>query len=342
MKPTRRLRYSGTHPKKFHEKYKELDPQKYPEDVNKIISSGKTPAGMHRCVMLNEVIETLCLKPGQVGLDCTLGYGGHAQELLQRIIPKGRLYAMDVDPVEIKRTTERLRDLGYNDKVFIPVHSNFAGAIKLLNLVQRGFDFILADLGVSSMQLDDPKRGFTFKADAPLDLRLNQASGQTAAELIRKLHEKRLYSILKENSDEPYAQPIARAIFHARNNINTTTELAQIVAYALGAKSIKDASNTVKDSIRRTFQALRIELNEEFSALGQLLRDLPMLLKKGGKAVIITFHSGEDLRVINNFEKGFISGIYNDFSRKRIRPSANEQYDNSRCRSALLRWVIKK
>ena len=337
-----RVRYKGTHPRRFDEKYKEHDPEKYPDDIRKVMESGKTPAGMHRPVCVNEVLDILKPEPGDVGLDATLGYGGHASEVLKKIAPKGKLYALDVDPAEILRTEKRLRDMGYGEKTLIIRRSNFAGSGKLLTEVKRGFDFILADLGVSSMQLDDPARGFTFKHEGRLDLRLNPERGQPAAQVIKSLDEKQLEKLFRDNSDEPCAQPIARAVFASRNKIDTTTQLADVIAYAMGAKSSSDCLEEVTDSIRRVFQALRIYVNDEFSALEQFLRALPLCLRKKGRVAILTFHSGEDNRVMSSFEKGLKDGVYSDISHKRIRPSPEEQHSNPRSRSALLRWAIKK
>ncbi|MBI4846148.1 MAG: 16S rRNA (cytosine(1402)-N(4))-methyltransferase RsmH [Candidatus Omnitrophica bacterium] len=309
VKPKRRVRYKGTHPRCFDEKYKELNFEKYPKDVEKVIQSGKTPAGTHRPVCLNEVLDVLKPIPGQIGLDATLGFGGHAVELLKRIIPGGRLFALDVDPLELARAEKRLRLMGFSDKELIIKRSNFAGMFKLLSEAGGGFDFILADLGVSSMQLDNPARGFTFKREGPLDLRFNPENGQPATVLIRALNEKQLEQLFVENSDEPCARLIAQAVFKHRNKINTTTDLANVIASSLGKKSHLDCGSAIKDSIRRAFQALRIEVNNEFSVLEQFLRNLPFCLKPQGRAAILSFHSGEDNRVADYFEQGRADGL---------------------------------
>ncbi len=342
VKHKRRIRYKGTHPRRFEEKYKELNFEKYTEDVAKVIRSGKTPAGTHRPICVNEVLDILKPLPGQSGLDATLGFGGHTVELLKKITPGGRLFALDVDPLELARTQKRLRALGFKDKELIIKCSNFAGMFKLLTEVKEGFDFILADLGISSMQLDNPARGFTFKREGPLDLRFNPNRGQSAAALIKSLDEKQLKKLFIENSDEPCARPIARAVFKNRDKINTTTDLANVIACTLDEKSRLDCDSAVTDSIRRVFQALRIEVNAEFSVLEQFLRNLPFCLKSQGRVVILTFHSGEDKRVVNFFEQGLSQGLYSDISREPIRPSTSEQYSNPRSRSAVLRWAIKK
>ena len=341
-KPKRRIRYKGAHPRRFEEKYKELNFEKYSSDVEKVIQSGKTPAGTHRPICVNEVLDILKPTPEQVGMDATLGFGGHAVELLKKITPNGRLFALDADPLELARTKKRLRSMGFSGKELIIKRSNFAGMFKLLDEAGGGFDFILADLGVSSMQLDNPTRGFTFKREGPLDLRFNPKRGQSAAALIKSLDEKQLEKLFIENSDEPCARRIARAVFKKKNRIKTTTDLANVIAYALGKKSCLDCARAITDSIRRVFQALRIEVNDELSVLEQFLRNLPFCLKVKGRVAILSFHSGEDNRVVSFFEQGLSAGLYADISREPLRPSAREQYSNPRSKSAILRWAIKK
>ncbi|MCP4653562.1 MAG: 16S rRNA (cytosine(1402)-N(4))-methyltransferase RsmH [Candidatus Omnitrophica bacterium] len=339
QQPKRRFRYKGTHPRHFDEKYKELNFEKYSEDVEKIIESGKTPAGTHRPICVSEILDILKPLPGQVGIDATLGFGGHALELLKKISPNGRLFALDVDPIEIKRTEKRLRAMGFSNKELTVKLSNFIGMSKLLNETEGGFDFVLADLGVSSMQLDNPARGFTFKYQGPLDLRFNPDRGQPATALLRSLDEEQLKRLLSDNSNEPFARRIARAIFRNRDKINTTTDLAEVIKSTLNNKAYGD---TLTDSIRRTFQALRIEVNHEFSVLEQFLRTLPFCLKSKGRVAILTFHSGEDKRVMDFFKQGLDSGDYSDISHEPTCPSANEQYSNPRSKSAMLRWAIKR
>jgi 16S rRNA (cytosine1402-N4)-methyltransferase len=341
-KPKRRIRYKGNHPRDFAQKYKELNFDKYPEDVDKVIQSGKTPAGTHRPICVQEVLAVLAPLPGQIGLDATLGFGGHAMELLKRIMPNGRLFAIDVDPLELARTEKRLRSSGFSDKQLIIKQSNFAGIFKLLAEAGNGFDFVLADLGVSSMQLDNPGRGFTFKRKGPLDLRLNPQRGQPAAVLIKTMDEAQLENMFRTNSDEPCAALIAQAVFKKRNQINTTTDLAKIIAQSLGSQTFPECPNPVKDSIRRVFQALRVEINDEFSVLEQFLRNLPFCLKVNGRVAILSFHPGEDKRIADFFEQGLIAGVYKEISNTPIRPSAAEQSANPRCKSARLRWAIRK
>ena len=338
----RRVRYKGKNPRHFDEKYKELNPEKYADDVEKIMKSGKTPAGTHRPICVKEILEVLDPKPGQIGLDGTLGFGGHAVELLRRITPGGRLFGIDVDPVELKRTTARLRAMGFTDKELIIRQINFAGIPKMLADAGGGFDFILADLGVSSMQLDNPARGFTFKWEGPLDLRFNPQHGQPASAFIKSISEKALGKIIFVSSDEPHAKTIARAIHKNRHKIHTTTALADTVKEALAFIAPAGSREEITTSIRRTFQALRIEVNDEFSALEQFLRNLPICLKPDGRVAILTFHSGEDSRVVKSFREGLEAGIYSDICRDPIRPTAKECFDNPRSKSAILRWAICK
>ncbi|MEI8247095.1 MAG: 16S rRNA (cytosine(1402)-N(4))-methyltransferase RsmH [Lentisphaerota bacterium] len=337
----RRVRYSGTHPRRFEEKYKELNPDRYAADVQKVLQSGRTPAGMHRPICVSEILEILNPRPGETGLDATLGFGGHAMELLSRIVPGGRLFGIDVDPLELPRTESRLRGLGFDETSLTVKKLNFAGILKLLPEAGDGFDFILADLGVSSMQIDNPERGFTFKTAGPLDLRLNPERGQPVSALIQTLSENALEKILRVNSDEPHSKAIARIIFKYRDKITTTTALANAVREALEPVKADDWEKAVTRSTQRTFQALRIAVNDEFSALDQLLQALPFALKPGGRVAILAFHSGEDNRVKKSFEDGFNAGVYTDYSKFPVRATAQERYDNPRSKCAQLRWAVK-
>ena len=192
----RRVRYSGTHPRNYREKYKELNPERYQADVEKILQSGKTPAGMHIPILVDEILEFLQIHPGQIGYDATLGYGGHTRRMLEQLQGQGHLYATDVDSVESEKTRSRLAALGYGPEILTIRHMNFADVDQVAPGVQ--FDFVLADLGVSSMQIDNPERGFTFKYDGPLDLRLDPASGVTAAERLRELDARLLLQVHDE------------------------------------------------------------------------------------------------------------------------------------------------
>ena len=338
----RRVRYKGTHPRSFQEKYKELNPEKYSADVAKIIQSGKTPAGMHISIMVDEILDFLQIQPGQVGLDATLGYGGHTRKMLEQLQGRGHMYATDVDPIESEKTKRRLAEAGFGEDILTIRRMNFAN----LDQVAPGekFDFILADLGVSSMQIDDPSRGFTFKADGPLDLRLDPTSGVTAAERLRELNEDELAAMLVENSDEPYADRIARSImrvYERGQTIETTRQLYSVIENALAFLPAKDRKETVKKSCQRTFQALRIDVNSEFEVLYSFLEKLPGVLKSGGRVAVLTFHSGEDRLVKKAFRQYYREGVYSEICEDVIRPSAQECFRNPRAKSTKLRWAIR-
>jgi 16S rRNA (cytosine1402-N4)-methyltransferase len=339
-KPRRRPRYAGKHPRHFHEKYKELQPERYAGDVEKVLASGKTPAGMHRPIMVREILEILAPRPGDIAVDATLGYGGHAREILAAIAPGGRLIGLDADPLELPKTETRLRQLGFGPEVLRVQRSNYAGLAALLSReAPGGADLILADLGLSSMQIDNPARGFTFKAEGPLDLRMNPERGQPASALLATLSVAKLEALLAENSDEPEAARLARAILNAqeRTPMTTTTALAAVIREALAALPRSDAG----DTIRRVFQALRIAVNDEFGALDMFLRHLPQCLSPGGRVAILTFHSGEDRRVKHAFKAGLEAGDYAEIAREVQRPSSEELRANPRSASAKLRWARK-
>jgi 16S rRNA (cytosine1402-N4)-methyltransferase len=342
-KHVRRIRYKGTHPKSFREKYKELQPELYAEDVAKVIEQGRTPAGMHRSICVNEIMDILKVAPGQVGLDATLGYGGHSLEILKCLQPGGRLYATDIDPIELPRTKDRLESLGYGPEVLVIKKMNFSGIDQIAS--EAGLlNFVLADLGVSSMQIDNPDRGFSFKIDGPLDLRLNPTTGKSASTLLKNISQDRLEEILMENADEPYYQPIAKAITTKISKgiaIETTTHLQKTITEALAFIPQQNRKDDIKKSCQRVFQALRIEVNDEFGELEKFLDDLPFALAAGGRVAILSFHSGEDRRVKKSFQHFFRLGLYSEIAPDPIRPSAEECNTNPRARSAKLRWAIK-
>ena len=335
----RRPRYPGKNPRTFHGKYKELNPGRYASDVQHILNSGKTPAGMHRPIMVDEVLQVLAPQPGEVAVDCTLGFGGHARAILERILPGGRLIGLDVDSLELPRTEQRLRDAGFGPDTFAAHRSNFAGLPQVLAKEGlAGAAMILADLGVSSMQLDNPDRGFTYKASGPLDMRMNPSRGEPASHLLTHLSEKKLARILEEHADEPHASLIAGIL--KQHAIGTTEELARRVREGLTSARPNVAKTQMEASIRRTFQALRIAVNDEFSALDTLLRNLPSCLEPGGRFVVLTFHSGEDRRVKKAFESGRDEGVYVAIAEDVVRPSAAEVRANPRASAAKLRWAV--
>lgn len=330
----RRPRYSGKYPRRFEEKYKEHNPEKYAETIAKVVASGKTPAGTHRPIMVQEILDVLAPQSGEIAVDCTLGFGGHAQEILARIQPGGRLLGLDTDPIELPKTEARLRALGFGLEVFTAHRTNFAGLPKILAEANLpGADIILADLGVSSMQLDDPSRGFSTKFEGPLDMRMNPQRGQLASALIARSTPEHLARLLHDLSDEPNAPRIASAL--AGQHLPSTADLARAIRNSL-PRMTKDQLDL---TIRRVFQALRIAVNDELSALDSLLRWLPSVLKPNGRVAILTFHSGEDRRVKKAFTAGLHEGTYSEISIDVRRPSAEERHANPRSSSAKLRWA---
>jgi 16S rRNA (cytosine1402-N4)-methyltransferase len=348
----RRPRYSGRNPRRFEEKYKEHNPGHYADTVAKVLASGKTPAGTHRPIMVAEILEVLAPKPGEVAVDCTLGYGGHAQELLARLQPGGRLLGLDADPIELPKAETRLRALGFGPDIFTAHRSNFAGLPQILASaatvsdrrnedsngqrspsIATGADIILADLGVSSMQIDDPARGFSIKLEGPLDMRMNPQRGQPASALLERIPPNALATLLVENADEPHAATLAPAL--AGKATATTTSLAAAIRAALPRLNKEDSDL----AIRRVFQALRIAVNDEFSALETFLRNVPACLNPGGRVAILSFHSGEDRRVKKAFASGLRDGLYAEVAQDVIRPTAGERNSNPRSAPAKLRWA---
>jgi 16S rRNA (cytosine1402-N4)-methyltransferase len=330
----RRPRYSGKNPRRFEEKYKELAPEKYPETVARVRAAGKTPAGMHVPIMVNEILEILNPQPAQRAVDCTLGYGGHALAILRRLQPGGQLIGLDVDPLEFPKTEARLQAQGYGPESFLGHRSNFAGLPQVLaTAAWPGADCILADLGVSSMQIDTPGRGFSVKHPGPLDMRMNPNKGQSAAAFLRKISPEALAEVLAENADEPEAVLLAGKL--------AGQEFAQTLDCVMAIRtSLKHLSPEGQElSVRRVFQALRIAVNEEFTALDRLLCHLPGCLTSGGCVAILTFHSGEDRRVKKSFQAGFRTGIYSAIADEVVRAGSEECRANSRATSAKLRWA---
>ncbi|MDD3339258.1 MAG: 16S rRNA (cytosine(1402)-N(4))-methyltransferase RsmH [Lachnospiraceae bacterium] len=332
----RRVRYKGTHPRNYQEKYKELQPEKYKDTIEHVIQKGSTPAGMHISICVNEILEFLDIQPGQKGLDATLGYGGHTSKMLECLKGQGHIYGLDIDPIEIVKTKKRLADKGFGEDVLTVLQTNFAN-IDQVAAEYGPFDFILADLGVSSMQIDNPERGFSYKVEGPLDLRLDPEKGVSAAERLRELTVEELQGMLWENSDEPYAEEIAKAVvteIRRGHGVDTTTKLRQIIEKTVGKED-------AKKSCQRTFQALRIDVNSEFEVLYQFLDKLPGALAPGGRAAILTFHSGEDRLVKKSFKELQRECVYREVNKDVIRPSAEECARNSRAKSTKMRWAIK-
>jgi 16S rRNA (cytosine1402-N4)-methyltransferase len=297
---------------------------------------------------VDEILTLLRPQPGEIGLDATLGFGGHTSALLPKVLPGGHMIGLDVDSTELPRTRERLQAQGFDASVLSLHHSNFSELSRFRPQDgqggQGGFDFVLADLGVSSMQIDNPSRGFSFKADGPLDLRMDQQQGQSASALLQAVTRKRLAELLIDNADEPYALPLAAAL--QGQYIETTVQLADLVRATLATvfkRSMPDDERQAetKKALQRTFQALRIEVNGEFAALDALLLQLPDCLNAGGRVAILSFHSGEDRRVKKAFQAGERSGTYSAVAPDPIRASFVEQRANPRASSAKLRWAVR-
>ena len=334
----RRPRYSGKNPRRFEDKYKEHNPERYAETVAKVIASGKTPAGMHVPIMLTEILDVLALQPGERVVDCTLGYGGHAKALLTAVQPGGALLGLDQDPMEIVKTEARLRALEFPEESVLVRRMNFAGLARALTEVgwAEGADAVLADLGVSSMQIDNPVRGFSFKHDGPLDMRMNPQRGLPASEVLARTSAEKLQAMLAENADESRAPALGLAL--AGRKIERTRELAAMVRSALPRGMAED---DVDATVRRVFQALRIEVNDEFGALDTWLRALPSCLKSGGRVAVLTFHSGEDRRVKKAFKAGLLDGTYARVADEVVRAGPEELRLNPRASSAKLRWAVR-
>lgn len=343
VKHQRRVRYKGTHPRKFNEKYKELNPERYSDTIEHVIAKGNTPAGSHRSIMVNEILDFLQIKPGQIGLDCTLGYGGHTLEMLKALDGQGHMYATDVDPIEMPKTRERLLNLGYGPEIITYIQTNFSN-IDQVGAKSGPIDFVLADLGVSSMQIDNPDRGFSFRSDGPLDLRLNPNQGVPASERLKTISYEELVGMLDENADEPNAAVIARGILNARRKgkeISTTTQLKDIIKETLDFLPASTKNDDILKACRRTFQALRIDVNQEYEVLYEFLEKLPHTLAPDGRVAILTFHSGEDRLVKKSFKQLLKQGVYKEIASEAIRPTPEECNSNSRARSTKLRWAIK-
>lgn len=345
----RRVRYSGTHPRNYKEKYKEHNPEKYADTIAKVIQKGSTPAGMHISIMVQEILDFLQIKPGMTGLDATLGYGGHTKAMLEKLEGNGHIYALDVDPIESAKTKERLANQGFGEDILTVRLQNFADIDQVVKDTGKKFDFILADLGVSSMQIDNPDRGFSYKIDGPLDLRMNPEKGESAAKRLSEVNYEELVGMLRENADEPYAEEIARVVMNWRKKgraIDTTTHFKEVIEEALSTIPEKvfpekNRKEAVKKSCQRSFQALRIDVNSEFEVLYAFLNKLPEVLAPNGRVAILTFHSGEDRLVKRSFKEFEKMGLYSEVSKDVIRPSQEECIRNGRAKCTKMRWAVR-
>jgi 16S rRNA (cytosine1402-N4)-methyltransferase len=290
--------------------------------------------------MLQEALRCLRPRAGDVAIDCTLGGGGHAQAILDRLRPGGRLIGLDIDPLELPHTEARLRAAGYGPDIFIARHASFARLPDLLaSECIASADLIVADLGLSSMQADNPDRGFNYKNPGPLDMRMDPSRGEPASDLLERLSEEALVVILTDNADEPHAVEIASWL--KQQPVRTAHALERMVRTKLNAAFPEMTKADVKMSVRRTFQALRIAVNDEFAALDALLHSLPDCLAPGGRVVMLTFHSGEDRRVKQAFRAGRRQGVYSAVAGEVIRSTKEETFSNRRAAAAKLRWAVR-
>lgn len=344
----RRPRYPGTHPRRFEQRYKERDAEMYPDIQSHVRAQGRTPAGTHVPVMVAEVLHALRPVPGETVADLTLGYGGHALALLERTAPDGLLIGLDLDGPQLEATRRRLAQTVDPARLSLH-HSHFAGLPKLLAAIGLdGVNHIFADLGLSSMQIDDPARGFSYKNDGPLDMRMDLRRPHTAADVLRTISFDELSAALRELADEPDHDRIADAIvrYRLQRNITWTKELADVVLGAKGLThrtwraAVAEGENALHPAAR-TFQALRILVNDELHGLEQLLRVAPYCLRAGGRLGIITFHSGEDRRVAAAFDAAWRDGVYSQVSDEPVRPTPSEQYANPRSASARFRCAVR-
>ena len=345
-RPRRRPRYSGTHPKRLEERYKELRPEAYPQIIEHLRAKGKTPAGTHIPVLVPELLEHLRPAPGDAVADCTVGYGGHTLEFMRRIGPTGRLIGFDIDGTALERARPRLAAAGVPFSLY---RSNFAGIGNVLATEGLGgYDIIFADLGVCSMQVDDAERGFSYKHDGPLDMRMDNRARRTAADLLAALSVDGLSAALRDLADEPDHERIARAVAdrRRRGKITRTAELVRLVFEVKGLTRREWREQAAADPgalhpAARTFQVLRMLVNDELARLKHLLRIAPVCLRPGGRLGIISFHSGEDRLVKRALREGLAAGLYAAACDEVIRPTPEELRANPRSASARFRWARK-
>jgi len=294
----------------------------------------------HRPIMVAEVLEHLRPQPGDVVVDCTIGGGGHTRAVLPHLQPGGKLIGLDVDPVELPRTAERLRAYGFGPDTLAIECANFRDLPAVLaRHGLRDADAVLVDLGVSSMQHDTPSRGFSYKHPGPLDLRMDPTAGVPGWERLAGLDRRALADLLTAHADEPHAEVVAELIETGRPR--TTHALERMVRLGLTQARPELSKGEVKMSVRRTFQALRILVNDELAALDALLQVLPSCLRPGGRVVFLTFHSGEDRRVKKALRAGLRAGVYAAVAERVIRSGKAETFSNRRAASAKLRWAVR-
>jgi 16S rRNA (cytosine1402-N4)-methyltransferase len=291
---------------------------------------------VHKSVLLYESLKYLKCEKNSVVLDCTVGYAGHAQEILKSISPHGRLIGIDADRESLKIAKERLRAVNGDFRL---VHENFVNFDRVLNhLGIKNVDAILFDLGISSLQLDDNSRGFSFQAQGPLDMRMDREKGMPLSQALSKMTEEQIGSVIRDLGEERHWRKIARAIVSERriSPIDDTLRLAEIIKSVIGYRpGLKINPAT------RTFQAFRIFINDELNLLKEALLKIPGFLRKGGRVVVISFHSLEDRIVKKGFKTLSGQGILKIITKKPIKPGEKEISENSRSRSGKLRAAEK-
>ena len=309
-------------------------------------SKGKTTPGTHTPVLLKEVIRCLAPKAGEVVVDCTLGYGGHAKEMIKRIAPDGVFVGLDADGVELEKAKRRITRPNVWSHF---VNRNFADISEAIKeYAPDGCDVIFADIGVSSMQVDDASRGISYRAEGPLDMRMDRNSPPTGIDVINSISQVDLSTALFELSDEPDHEIISQMIVGQRTvePITTTGQLMRLVFNAKGLtertwkKKQKQQGFGSGHPAARMFQTLRILVNDEIGSLAKLLAAAPKCLKPGGRVGVISFHSTEDRLVKESFQAGYKSGIYSAISPKPIVPRTSEIVRNSRSSSAKFRYAV--
>lgn len=312
-----------------------------------IRAKGKTAAGTHVPIMVKEVLG--CLKPTEsdVVVDCTVGYGGHGSIFLKRLGDGGKYIGLDVDGKEFDKTVWRLKKFD-REKVFY--RTNFSNIDEVFaDEGGEGFDVIFADIGVSSMQVDTASRGISYKANGPLDMRMDDRLEKTGIDLLSELSEEELSRALWELSDEPDHKTIAQWIVGQRLS-NPVTMVDQLVRLVFNVKGLTEQTWKKKQKASsfgslhpaaRTFQTLRILVNDELGSLRELLEKGPTCLKPKGRIGIISFHSGEDNLVRDAFKAGFEAGTYSEIAEKAIKPTMREIQKNPRSASARFRYAVK-
>lgn len=293
----------------------------------------------HVPIMVAEVLRHLRPRPGGTIVDATIGGGGHARAILEALGPDGRLVGLDVDSLELPRTAARLRPAGETGRLVVRQASFADLPAVLADLGVPAVDGLLVDLGVSTMQHDTPARGFSYKHPGPLDLRMDPTRGRPGWERLAELDAPALADVLVRYADEPHAATVAALV--AGRGIRTTHELERRIRLGLAQAQPTLPRALVKQSIRRVFQALRILVNDELTALETLLRVAPACLRSGGRVVVLTFHSGEDRRVKHAFRAGLRDGTYRAIAPAVVRSAKAETFANRRAASAKLRWAIR-